>query len=605
MIWLPGLRPKGVQGIDYSMQKTNKPSPELIRLSGLSVEQLFELQQALSLFPFIESASFFGSRGRGTFHQGSDVDVALVGEHLELSDVALVREWLNENTRLPFQFDVVLQNEDATDRFREQIQGDLLPFYQWQPGIRHHGALHGVTGSCHELFYRRKQGQARSLLVDCGLFQGDDHSSYGAISANANKLFIDFDLAAVQALCLTHAHIDHIGRLPYLVMAGFDQPIYCTPATARLTPLMLEDAIKLGVTRDKRLIGRLLARISELLIPVEYDAWQVVDENLKIRFRQAGHILGSAFVEVDMPRPPLTLPSGRQSRRHRVIFSGDLGAPYAPLLPSPKSPYRCDTLVLESTYGDRLHDGRRLRARQLKRIVERALANRGAVLIPAFSLGRTQELLYEFEQIIHRFGASWQDIEVVVDSPMAQRITGIYRELSALWDKEARRKKSASRHPLNFEQMTVIDDHQTHQQVVAYLQKTARPTLVIAASGMCTGGRIVEYLKALIEDERTDILFTGYQAQGSTGRAIQRYGDKSVYPDGYVDIDGQRYRIRAAVHTISGYSAHADAKDLLKFITRMRRPPVDIRLVHGDEPAKRALKGKIADALPGVRVVIP
>jgi metallo-beta-lactamase family protein len=587
------------------MQKTNKLSTELSRLSGLSVEQLFELQQALSLFPFIESASFLGSRGRGTLHKGSDVDIALAGDHLDQADVSVVQEWLNNKTRLPFQFEVLLQNEDGTDRFNEQIRGDLLPFYQWQPGIRHHGALHGVTGSCHELFYWRRRGQVRSLLVDCGLFQGDDHSSYGAISANANKLFIDFDLSAVHALCLTHAHIDHIGRLPYLVMAGFDQPIYCTRATARMVPLMLEDAIKLGVTSDKRLAGRLLARISQLLRPVEYDAWQAVDDHLRIRFRQAGHILGSAFVEADMPRPPLTSPSGRVSRRHRIIFSGDLGAPYAPLLPSPKSPYRCDTLVLESTYGDRLHEGRRLRSRQLRQVVERALANRGAVLIPAFSLGRTQELLYEFEQIIHQFGASWQDVEVVVDSPMAQRITGIYRELSGLWDQEAGRKKSAGRHPLDFEQMTVIDDHQTHRQVVAYLQKTARPTLVIAASGMCTGGRIVEYLKALIEDERTDILFTGYQAQGSTGRAIQRYGDKSRYPDGYVEIDGRRYQIRAAVHTISGYSAHADAKDLLKFITRMRRPPVDIRLVHGDEPAKRALKGKIADALPGVRVVIP
>jgi metallo-beta-lactamase family protein len=571
----------------------------------LSADQLFELRQALSLFPFIKSASFFGSRGRGASHKGSDVDIALAGEHLELSDVALVRERLNEHTKLPYQFDVVLQSEGSSDRFSEQIQGDLLPFYRWQPGIRHHGALHGVTGSCHELFYRRKQGKARSLLVDCGLFQGDDHSSYGAFSANANKLFIDFNLSAVRALCLTHAHIDHIGRLPYLVMAGFEQPIYCTRATARMAPLMLEDAIKLGVTRDKRLVGQLLARITELLKPVGYDSWQVIDDHLKIRFRQAGHILGSAFVEVDMPRPALTLPSGRVSHRHRVIFSGDLGAPYAPLLPSPKSPYRCDTLVLESTYGDRLHEGRRQRSRQLKKVIERALVNRGAVLIPAFSLGRTQELLYEFEQIIHQFGASWQDIEVVVDSPMAQRITGIYRELSALWDKEARRKRTAGRHPLDFEQMTVIDDHQTHQQVVAYLQKTARPTVVIAASGMCTGGRIVEYLKALIEDERTDILFTGYQAQGSTGRAIQRYGDKSRYPNGYVDIDGQRYRIRAAVHTISGYSAHADAKDLLKFITRMRRPPGDIRLVHGDEPAKQALKERIADVLPDAHVMIP
>ena len=473
----------------------------------------------------------------------------------------------------------------------------------WKPEIIHHGALHGVTGSCHELIYQRLSEVNKSVLVDCGLFQGDDYSSHGNSSANADELAIDFDVSGVQALCVTHAHIDHIGRIPYLIMAGFDKPVYCSTATAKLIPLMLEDAIKLGLTRDKRLVTKLIQRIISLIKPVVYNQWIQLDEILKVKFKPAGHILGSAYLEFDLLKP--ATPDSRVRKFHRVVFSGDLGAPYAALLPAPKSPYRCDTLIIESTYGNRLHEGRKARKLQLKKIVERCLKNRGVLLIPAFSLGRTQSLLYEFEQIITQYGGSWHDIEIVIDSPMASKLTMIYRELSDLWDKEAKRKLNQGRHPLNFEQMTVIGDSKTHYDVVNYLKKTARPTIVIAASGMCTGGRIVHYLKALVSDKRTDILFTGYQASGSTGRQIQKYGDKLKYKSGWVELDRQRFIIEAGVHTIGGYSAHADQKDLLAFIRRMRFKPADIRLVHGDEVAKNKLKELMRLDLPEADISIP
>ncbi len=473
----------------------------------------------------------------------------------------------------------------------------------WKPEIIHHGALHGVTGSCHELVYQRLSETNKSVLVDCGLFQGDDYSSHGSSSANADQLAIDFDISGVQALCVTHAHIDHIGRIPYLIMAGFDRPIYCSTATAMLIPLMLEDAIKLGLTRDKSLVTKLIQRINSLIKPVAYNQWVQLDEKLKVKFKPAGHILGSAYLEFDVLKPAAS--NNRARKFHRIVFSGDLGAPYAALLPAPKSPYRCDTLIIESTYGNRLHEGRKARKLQLKKIVEGCLKNRGVVLIPAFSLGRTQSLLYEFEQIITQYGGSWHDIEIVIDSPMASKLTVVYRELSALWDKEAKRKLQQGRHPLNFDQMTVIGDSKTHYDVVDYLKKTARPTIVIAASGMCTGGRIVHYLKALVNDKRTDILFTGYQATGSTGRQIQKYGDKLKYKSGWVELDGQRINIEAGVHTIGGYSAHADQKDLLAFVRRMRFKPIDIRLVHGDEVAKNKLKEMMMLEMPEADICIP
>ena len=458
--------------------------------------------------------------------------------------------------------------------------------------------------------YGQEQTLRQSVLIDCGLFQGDDYSTHCESSANAANLFIDFDLSAVQALCVTHAHIDHIGRIPYLLMAGFDKPIYCTQASALMIPLMLEDAIKLGITRDKRLVDGLLDKIKSLLKPAPYNSWIQLDDALKLKFKPAGHILGSAYVEFDVLKPPSAQKAGipgrsRASRFHRVVFSGDLGAPYAALLSAPKSPYRCDTLVLESTYGDRLHEGRKTRKLQLKMIVESCLENKGVLLIPAFSLGRTQSLLYEFEQIIEQYKGDWKDIEIVVDSPMANKLTGIYRQLTDLWDREAKKKLNRGRHPLNFEQMTVIDDAKTHDEVVRYLTRTARPTIVIAASGMCTGGRIVHYLKSLIDDFRTDILFTGYQARGSTGGKIQKYGDKSKYSNGWVELDGRRYDIRAGVYSISGYSAHADQKDLLAFVRRMRHKPLDMRLVHGDEPAKHTLQEALHAICPHSRITIP
>ncbi len=281
----------------------------------------------------------------------------------------------------------------------------------------HHGGHEGVTGSCHQL----KLDDGTSVLVDCGLFQGDDARRHP-------NLEIEFPLDGIQAMLLTHVHIDHVGRLPYLMAAGFTGPIYCTRPTASLLPLVVEDALKIGFTRKERMIRAFQERVSEMLRPVDYGEWHDIG-NLRVRFHVAGHILGSAWIEVEA--------DGK-----RVVFSGDLGAPHAPLLKDPQSPESADLLVLESTYGDKLHEGRDTRRERLEAILRRTLDDKGVTIIPAFSLGRTQELLYEmngiFEKIQDQDGQTMlKRVDVIVDSPLASRFTEIYNDLQPYWDAEA------------------------------------------------------------------------------------------------------------------------------------------------------------------------
>ncbi|WP_428036113.1 MBL fold metallo-hydrolase RNA specificity domain-containing protein [Amphritea sp.] len=457
--------------------------------------------------------------------------------------------------------------------------------------IKHHGATTGVTGSCHELVLDNNT----SVLIDCGMFQGAEGSGN-----ESDNLKLDFPVTDVKALFITHCHIDHVGRIPSLIAAGFNGPIYASKATARLLPLVLEDALKIGVTRDVKLISQFLKLLNKLIQPLDYKQWYQVDSinGLRVRYKPAGHILGSAYIEFEY---------GLDKKKEIILFSGDLGAPYAPLLPAPKAPWRADRLILESTYGDKIHENRRNRRQQLQKVIQHCLKDAGTVLIPAFSIGRTQELLYELEDIIHRQkGTTWKDIDVIVDSPLAAKFTEHYRELCDLWDAEAKARKADGRHPLTFDQLITVDSHRQHMKLVNYLKSSGRPAIVIAASGMCAGGRIVNYLKALLADPRTDVVFVGYQANGTPGRDIQQYGaDKYRERGGYVFLDNERIDIRAGVHTVSGYSAHADQHNLINFVKRMRHKPKEIRLVHGDEEAKRSLKKELASVSPASEILVP
>ncbi|KAE8245085.1 hypothetical protein A4X13_0g6092, partial [Tilletia indica] len=276
--------------------------------------------------------------------------------------------------------------------------------------------------------------------------------------------------------------------------------------------------------------------------------------------------------------------------------------------------------------NNRLHEDRRSRRARLEKVLEHALSNQGTVLIPAFSIGRTQELLYELEDIIHRraqkeaakaqpsalkpntskaTALDWTNLPIILDSPLASRFTAVYRELDRFWDAEARARLAKGRNPLAFRNLLTVDSHQAHLAMVNRLSQTAQPAIVIAGNGMCSSGRIVNYLKAMLSDERHDVLFVGYQADGTAGRQIQRFGSRN----GYVEFDGQRYDIRAQVHTIGGYSAHADQKGLVSFVTRMRHWPSEVRIVHGDFEAKAKLSEALRECYRVtrrlLRIVIP
>ncbi|MBL8453797.1 MAG: MBL fold metallo-hydrolase, partial [Zoogloea sp.] len=445
--------------------------------------------------------------------------------------------------------------------------------------IIHHGAFQGVTGSCHQLFI----DELNSLLIDCGLFQGAETAPDGV--SGADRLEIPFPVDRVQALVATHVHIDHVGRIPWLLAAGFKGPILCSEPSARLLPVVLADAFAVGVTRDARLVERYLKMVEARIRPIPWRTWYPVFKgpsgSCRIRLQRAGHILGSAYVECELTRPG--------GERLRVLFSGDLGAPYAPLLAAPRPPWTADVVVLESTYGDQVHEKRSARRARLQAVVEKALGNGGTVIIPAFSIGRTQELLYEFEDILYRqrqkpgrFAERWATLPIYLDSPLAGRFTRIYRELQPYWDAEALARVRAGRKPLEFEQLVAIDEHADHEANVRRLARSGEPAIVIAASGMCSGGRVMNYLKAMLHDPRHDVLFVGYQARGTPGSAIQTFGPRG----GYVDIDGERIEIRAGIHTLPGYSAHADQNDLVRFVTRMRHLPAEVRLIHGDPEAR-------------------
>ncbi|GIU18083.1 MULTISPECIES: MBL fold metallo-hydrolase RNA specificity domain-containing protein [unclassified Shewanella] len=479
--------------------------------------------------------------------------------------------------------------------------------------IIHYGAVNGVTGSCHQLDINPRS----SVLIDCGLFQGAETAGKSA----ADQLQIEFELRDITALIITHCHIDHVGRIPYLLAAGFNKPIYATTATAALLPMVIEDALKVGVTRNQNLINLYLKRLQQLIQPIDYNQWFTLNVNLcdsgyqqtKARFNVAGHILGSAYVEIELSNLSLahknssddTNPNGdpgSEQDTHIVVFSGDLGASNTPLLPSPQSPLRADILVIESTYGDKNHVNREQRAESLRQVIEKSVSDNGVVLIPAFSIGRTQELLYELEQIIHnqQQDPMWQSIDIIVDSPMAANFTEKYIDYKKLWDSEAKSVLAEQRHPLDFNQLYTIDSHQDHLAVINYLSSRQKPAVVIAASGMCTGGRIVNYLQRFLPEPTADVLFVGYQATGTIGRDIQTYGPRG----GYVYIEGEKIDIKAGIHTISGYSAHADQQDLINFVEGIKHKPKHIRIVHGDTEAKQALADKYRQLLPNAEIKI-
>ncbi len=441
------------------------------------------------------------------------------------------------------------------------------------------GAARTVTGSMHLLTVNGAR-----ILLDCGLYQGKRKESF-----ERNRQ-LPFDPKGVDVMVLSHAHIDHSGNIPNLVKSGYNGPIYCTFATRDLCAAMLRDSGHIQ-EMDALYVNKKRARKGEPPIEPIYTQEDAVNclgqfvslgygrpfpilPGVRLTFVDAGHILGSAIVILDIE-------ADNGADPHRFVFSGDLGRPEKPILEDPTLLDGCDTLIIESTYGDRLHPDTINVQKELQSVVIETARRGGKLIIPAFAVGRTQELVYDLHQLIE--ADEIPDLPVFVDSPLAIDATSVFRLHPECYDDEVEQflNETGSRDPFGFGRLQYT---RTVDQSKAINDLNA-PAIIISASGMAEAGRIQHHLKNNIHDARNTILFVGWQAPNTLGRYILEKHDT-------VKIFGEKYPLRAQVEAIYGFSAHADRNELLSWVQSMDKLPTKAFVVHGDpEPAQALADG--------------
>jgi len=436
------------------------------------------------------------------------------------------------------------------------------------------GADRTVTGSKHLI----RSGDSR-ILIDCGLYQG--------LKALRLMNWEPFPVSGrdLTSIIFTHAHIDHTGYLPCMVKAGFSSPIYATPPTCDLAKIMLPDsgrlqeeearyANKKGVTKHKPALALYTEEDAEkslpLLSPVPYDKPFNVSNGVDIVFRQAGHILGSALVQMNIREGEAV---------KKVLFTGDLGRLGTPILPDPAIVEDADYIVLESTYGNRLH-GNTDRKAALCAVVRESLKKGGVLVIPAFAVERTQELLY----ILYLLNAN-NDIPrapVYIDSPMAVKVTSLFSKYKDIYDEEAKELLKSDEHILdsiNMHFCRTVDESKE-------LNNRKGPMIIISASGMATGGRVLHHLMKRLPEKNDTVLLVGYQAAGTRGRSLQDGAKK-------LRIFGENVPVNARVATLDGFSSHADYSEIIAWVEKCRFAPKKVFLVHGEPDAQKSLQEKL------------
>jgi len=448
-----------------------------------------------------------------------------------------------------------------------------------------YGAVGTTTGSRFLL-----ETSGKKLLIDCGMFQG----------AKENRLqnWKRFPIppSDIDAILLTHAHNDHSGYIPKMFRDGFSKNVHCTHATEDICKILLKDSAKLqkedaawankkGFSKHKP--ARPLyttddaAGAIELFAPVNYGQELLIQENIRVKFKDAGHILGSAMIDIKTT-------NGRNGRK--VLFSGDLGRPDRAVLRDPVQVYDVDYLVLESTYGDRLHDHGSY-ADELVRVINESLNRGGILVIPAFSIGRTQTLLYNIRELEEQ--GRIPVMPIFVDSPMAIDATRVFQKRTSDLDLSSRLSAVEGKKIFQPEKVRFCRTRAQSQEINAINSEA----IVISASGMATGGRVLHHLAQRLPHPSNTVLFVGYQARGTRGRAILEGRE-------HVKVHGRYIPIKAHVETVSGFSAHADYNEILAWLMGFNKPPEKTFIVHGEPEASTAMAERIREHF-GWDVIVP
>ena len=458
--------------------------------------------------------------------------------------------------------------------------------------IKFCGASSGVTGSCHLL-----TTENHKILLDCGQFQG------GKAQEALNSEPFPFEPAEIECVILSHAHIDHCGRLPLLVKRGFTGKIYCTDATADLLDVMLKDSGYIH-EKDAEWKSRKAERAGkppveplytyedacktlEYVEPVLYDQLIEINENMRIVFNDAGHILGSAIIE-------LWIKEG--DGESKIVFSGDLGMVNRPILRDPTIIKKADYVIMETTYGNRLHPANSTSIESLLDIVLKTARRGGTVVIPSFAVGRTQELIFEFNKFYEEHSEYKEELDklmVYVDSPMATTATEVFRKNAQVFDEETRDYILKGDNPLDFKNLRFTRSTAESQA----LNIDRSPKIIISASGMCEAGRIRHHLKHNLWDARSSVIFVGYQAEGTLGKLLVE-GKKDI------TLFGEEIHVNAEIYNLEGFSGHADQNGLFSWIAGFRVKPKQVFLVHGEEDSKKDFAKLIHDKLGYEPVVV-
>lgn len=454
------------------------------------------------------------------------------------------------------------------------------------------GASSSVTGSCHLLSTENHQ-----ILLDCGQFQG------GKAMEAMNAEPFPFDPAQIECVLLSHAHIDHCGRLPLLVKRGFEGNIYCTDATADLLNVMLKDsahihekeaewkskkALRAGKPPVEPLYTQKDAeKTLGLVRPILYDQLFELNEDMRIVFNDAGHILGSAITEIWVKEG---------EKEAKIVFSGDLGMVDRPILRDPTFIKKADYVIMETTYGNRNHPENSTSIMELLDIILKTVKRGGNVVIPSFAVGRTQELVYELNKFYEEhdeYKAVLDKVMVYVDSPMATTATEVFRKNAQVFDEETKAYILKGDNPLDFKNLKFTRTTQESQG----LNFNNEPKIIISASGMCEAGRIRHHLKHNLWDARNSIVFVGYQAEGTLGKMLVEGATE-------VTMFGEVISVGAEIYNLGGFSGHADQKSLLAWIGGFEQKPKQVFLVHGEADSKKDFAALIKEKLGYDPVVV-